>query len=270
MIEYSQALLLITTTLVAVSTIAYLGAFFAVRMSVRGAGPAAATAGQTGTVIINTGDGDRVVSVTGGVHRAPIKRFTVTWWAAKSTQMSLVLLTGSLVARTIATGHMPFSNHYEFAISFAWGMILAQVYFEWRYRVRTVSIIVLPVILAMLIYASTLSYQPSPLMPALQNSPLLTLHVLTASIGYGASVVSFAAALMYLLAPHVRWKGWPREEVLDDLGYKATVVTFPMLTLMLILGAIWGNVAWGRSGAMSPGGATGAGIPRRPPPWSPG
>ena len=49
MIEYSQALLLITTTLVAVSTIAYLGAFFAVRMSVRGAGPAAATAGQTGT-----------------------------------------------------------------------------------------------------------------------------------------------------------------------------------------------------------------------------
>ena len=246
MIEYSQALLLITTTLVAISTIAYLGAFFAVRMSVRGAGPAAATAGQTGTVIINTGDGDRVVSVTGGVHRAPIKRFTVTWWAAKSTQMSLVLLTGSLVARTIATGHMPFSNHYEFAISFAWGMILAQVYFEWRCRVRTVSIIVLPVILAMLIYASTLSYQPSPLMPALQNSPLLTLHVLTASIGYGASVVSFAAALMYLLAPHVRWKGWPREEVLDDLGYKATVVTFPMLTLMLILGAIWGNVAWGR------------------------
>jgi len=65
MIEYSQALLLITTTLVAVSTIAYLGAFFAVRMSVRGAPPAAAPAGQTGTVIITPGDGDRVVSVTG-------------------------------------------------------------------------------------------------------------------------------------------------------------------------------------------------------------
>jgi len=197
-------------------------------------------------VVINTGDGDRTVAVTGGIRHAPIKRFTVTWWAAKSTQLSLVLLTGSLVIRTIATGHAPFSNHYEFAISFAWGMILAQVSFEWRYRVRTVSIIVLPVILAMLIYASTLSYQPSPLMPALQNSPLLTLHVLTASIGYGAAVVSFAAAVMYLLSPYVTWKGWPRPEVLDDLGYKATVVTFPMLTLMLILGALWANVAWGR------------------------
>nr|WP_237564184.1 cytochrome c biogenesis protein CcsA [Actinomyces sp. 432] len=259
MLEYSQALLLITTALVVISTIAYLGAFFSARMS-RAA--VAAPAGGAGvSVVVDTGDGERTVEVTGGVQRAPIKRFTITWWAAKSTQLGLLLLTGSLIARAIATGHAPFSNHYEFAICFAWGMMLAQVVFEWRYRVRTVSIIVLPVILAMLIYASTLSYQPSPLMPALQNSPLLTLHVFTASLGYGAAVVSFAAAVMYLLAPHVRWRGWPRQEVLDDLAYRATVVTFPMLTLMLILGALWGNVAWG---------ATGAGTPRRPRPWSPG
>ena len=108
------------------------------------------------------------------------------------------------------------------------------------------SVITLPVILAMLIYASTMSYKPNPLMPALQNSPLLTLHVFTASLGYGAALVSFAAAVMYLLAPYVKWKGWPSRESLDELGYKATVVTFPMLTLMLILGSIWGNVAWGR------------------------
>ena len=148
MIEYSQAILLITTTLVVVSTIAYLGAFFAVRMS--RAPVATAATESAGTVVINAGDGDRTVAVTGGIRHAPVKRFTVTWWAAKSTQLSLVLLTGSLIIRMIATGHAPFSNHYEFAISFAWGMILAQVYFEWRYRVRTVSIIVLPVILAML------------------------------------------------------------------------------------------------------------------------
>ena len=175
-----------------------------------------------------------------------MRRFSVTWWATRSTQLALVLLTGSLIARMIATGHAPFSNHYEFAIAFAWGMLLAQVWFEWRYRIRTMSIITLPVILAMLIYASTLSYQPNPLMPALQNSPLLTLHVFTASLGYGAAVVAFAAAVMYLVAPYVRWKGWPSRDSLDELGYKATVVTFPMLTLMLILGSIWANVAWGR------------------------
>ena len=238
MIEYSQALLLISTTLVVISTIAYLGAVLAARMT-----RAAATTSADGVVV---GEGSREVKVTGGSRRTPLRRFTVAWWAAKSTQLALLLMTGVLITRTIATGHAPFSNHYEFAIAFTWGMLLAQVYFEWRYRIRTMSVITLPVILAMLIYASTMSYKPNPLMPALQNSPLLTLHVFTASLGYGAALVSFAAAVMYLLAPYVKWKGRPSRESLDELGYKATVVTFPMLTLMLILGSIWGNVAWGR------------------------
>ena len=238
MIEYSQALLLISTPLVVISTIAYLGAVLAARMT-----RAAATTSADGVVV---GEGSREVKVTGGSRRTPLRRFTVAWWAAKSTQLALLLMTGVLITRTIATGHAPFSNHYEFAIAFTWGMLLAQVYFEWRYRIRTMSVITLPVILAMLIYASTMSYKPNPLMPALQNSPLLTLHVFTASLGYGAALVSFAAAVMYLLAPYVKWKGWPSRESLDELGYKATVVTFPMLTLMLILGSIWGNVAWGR------------------------
>ena len=238
MIEYSQALLLISTTLVVISTIAYLGAVLAARMT-----RAAAITSADGVVV---GEGSREVKVTGGSRRTPLRRFTVAWWAAKSTQLALLLMTGVLITRTIATGHAPFSNHYEFAIAFTWGMLLAQVYFEWRYRIRTMSVITLPVILAMLIYASTMSYKPNPLMPALQNSPLLTLHVVTASLGYGAALVGFAAAVMYLLAPHVKWKGWPSRESLDELGYKATIVTFPMLTLMLILGSIWGNVAWGR------------------------
>ena len=238
MIEYSQALLLISTTLVVISTIAYLGAVLAARMT-----RAAAITSADGVVV---GEGSREVKVTGGSRRTPLRRFTVAWWAAKSTQLALLLMTGVLITRTIATGHAPFSNHYEFAIAFTWGMLLAQVYFEWRYRIRTMSVITLPVILTMLIYASTMSYKPNPLMPALQNSPLLTLHVFTASLGYGAALVSFAAAVMYLLAPYVKWKGWPSRESLDELGYKATVVTFPMLTLMLILGSIWGNVAWGR------------------------
>ena len=238
MIEYSQALLLISTTLVVISTIAYLGAVLAARMT-----RAVATTSADGVIV---GEGSREVKVTGGSRRTPLRRFTVAWWAAKSTQLALLLMTGVLITRTIATGHAPFSNHYEFAIAFTWGMLLAQVYFEWRYRIRTMSVIPLPVILAMLIYASTMSYKPNPLMPALQNSPLLTLHVFTASLGYGAALVSFAAAVMYLLAPYVKWKGWPSRESLDELGYKATVVTFPMLTLMLILGSIWGNVAWGR------------------------
>ena len=66
-------------------------------------------------------------------------------------------------------------------------------------------LVVLPVILGMLIYASTLSYAANPLMPALQNSPLLTVHVFTAALAYGAAVIAFGAGVMYLLAPRIAW-----------------------------------------------------------------
>ncbi len=157
-----------------------------------------------------------------------------------------------MITRTFSTGTPPFTNHYEFAVSFAWGMIAAQVYFQWRYRIRMLSLIVLPVILAILLYCSTLSYAANPLMPALQNSPLLTLHVFCAAVAYGAAVISFGTAIMYLLAPKIRWHGWPKQDLLDEVGYKSVIVTFPMLTIMIILGAVWANIAWGRYWSWDP------------------
>lgn len=238
MLEISQALLVATTVLITFSLVAYVVAV----LSARAARPA--TARQRVLVGEAGQDAD-------GAQSAPTARPAtaqgrgITWYASKFAQLALLLLTASLVVRFFATGHAPFANHYEFAVSFAWGMILAHVYFEWRYRVRTLALVVLPVILAMLVYASTLSYEANPLVPALQNSPLLTLHVFTAALAYGAAVVSFGAGVMYLLAPRITWHGWPKKETLDELGYQAVIITFPLLTVMIILGAIWANIAWG-------------------------
>lgn len=247
MLEMSQALLVATTVLITLSLGAYLVAAFSARLAkpakarqkvLVGAAPADATSAD-----------EPVVSVA--APAAPPAR-GLAWYGNKFTAIALLALTGSLVARAISTGHAPFANHYEFAVSFAWGMILAVLYFEWRYRVRTLSLVVLPVILGMLIYASTLSYEANPLMPALQNSPLLTVHVFTAALAYGAAVVAFGAGLMYLLAPRIKWHGWPKPETLDELGYRAVVMTFPLLTVMIILGAIWANIAWGRYWSWDP------------------
>lgn len=176
----------------------------------------------------------------------------VLWYGSTLTKVAFLLLTASLITRMIATGHAPFANHYEFAVSFCWGMLLAHIAFDWRYRVRTLAVVLLPVILAMLTYASTLSYEAKPLMPALQNSPLLTLHVITAALGYGAAAVGFGAAVMYLLAGRITWRGWPKADLLDEIGYKSVVVTFPLLTIMIVLGSIWANIAWGRYWSWDP------------------
>ena len=158
---------------------------------------------------------------------------------------AVVFLTASLALRAVESGHGPFSNMYEFSLAFSWGALVIYLYFEYRYRLRTLAIFVLPVALALLGYATTVPDEIQPLVPALQNDLLLTVHVLVAVIAYGAFTVAFAAGVLYLFQRNnsVRWL--PRNTVLDEIGYKAVVFGFPMLALVLILGAIWAEIAWG-------------------------
>jgi cytochrome c-type biogenesis protein CcsB len=194
--------------------------------------------------------GARVLSLAGGPSAVPssapgrtreaLGRYG-TWLAVHA----VVFLTASLGLRALATGHGPFSNMYEFSIAFAWGALVTYLYFEYRYHFRTLALLVVPVSLALLAYATTWSNEVRPLVPALQNNLLLTIHVLVAVIAYGAFTVAFGAGVLYLVQRKntVRWL--PANTVLDEIGYKAVVVGFPMLALVLILGAIWAEIAWG-------------------------
>lgn len=192
----------------------------------------------------------RVLSLAGGPPAVPstapartreaLGRYG-TWLAVHA----VVFLTASLGLRALATGHGPFSNMYEFSVAFAWGALVTYLYFEYRYHFRTLALLVVPVSLALLAYATTWSNEIQPLVPALQNNLLLTVHVLVAVIAYGAFTVAFGAGVLYLVQRKntVRWL--PANTVLDEIGYKAVVVGFPMLALVLILGAIWAEIAWG-------------------------
>ncbi len=161
------------------------------------------------------------------------------------SRLAWVFLTACLVLRTISTGHGPFTNQYEFAVAFAWGMIAAYVYFEHRYHVRTIALLVLPIATGMLLYALTVGATANPLVPALQNNLLLTIHVAVAIVAYGAFSVSFAAAVLYLTQPDEGRPGWPKPALLDEMGYRAVIIGFPLLTMTVVLGAVWAEIAWG-------------------------
>jgi cytochrome c-type biogenesis protein CcsB len=155
------------------------------------------------------------------------------------------LLTASLGARWIAAGHPPYSNQFEFATSFAWGTAATYLYLERRYRLRSLGLIAVGVAFTLLAYASTLPARIDPLIAALQNRPLLTVHVAMAVISYGAFTCGFAAGLLYLLNRKGRIAFLPPPEILDEIGYKAVIIGFPAQAMLLILGAVWANVAWG-------------------------
>jgi len=162
--------------------------------------------------------------------------------------VALGLLTASLVLRTIVTGHGPFVTQHEFATSTAWGFLVMYLFFEWRYHARTLALLVLPITAAAELYALSQAATADPLVPALQNSLLLTTHIIVAIIAYGAFAVSFAAAVLYLAAtswPERFGHLLPKPDVLDRLGYRAVVIGYPLLTMVIVLGAVWAEIAWG-------------------------
>jgi len=186
------------------------------------------------------------VGFVSGPRTASIGHYaTILGW------LGFVLLGASLVFRTFATGHGPFSNMYEFSIAFAWGILGAYLWFEHRYHQRILGLVALPAALGLLLYAVYLSNveggaEIQPLVPALQNNLLLSVHVATAIVAYGSFTIAFAAALLYLIQPETGGWGLPKPQILDEIGYRAIVIGFPFLTLTIVLGALWADVAWGR------------------------
>jgi cytochrome c-type biogenesis protein CcsB len=166
-------------------------------------------------------------------------------YATILTVNATAFLTASLVFRAIASGHGPFANMYEFSLAFAWGSLALYLYFEVRYHLRTLALVVLPIALGMLAYATTVSSEIDPLVPALQNNLLLTIHVAVAIFAYGAFALAFGAAVLYLMQHRdtIRWL--PRRAVLDEIAYRAVMVGFPMMFLVIVLGALWAQIAWG-------------------------
>jgi ABC-type transport system involved in cytochrome c biogenesis permease subunit len=176
---------------------------------------------------------------------APAQRGSLAQWGTNFSRLAWLFLTALLIMRTISTGHGPFTNQYEFSVAFAWGMVTAYIYFEHRYHVRTIALLVLPISTALLLYAWTVGAESNPLVPALQNNLLLTIHVAVAIVAYGAFSISFAAAILYLTQPEGGRPGWPKPALMDEIGYRAVIIGFPLLTMTVVLGAVWAEIAWG-------------------------
>ena len=154
----------------------------------------------------------------------------------------------SVLTRTIASHRGPYSNMYEFSLAFVFVLTLAYMLFERFYEVKQLGAIVMTIALGMCLYLWSLPprmREVDALNPALQNRPLMTLHVSAAIVAYATFAVSFAAAILFLIQLRKSVSWLPSAEMLDDIGYRAVTVGFPMLALVLILGSIWAHQAWG-------------------------
>jgi len=162
------------------------------------------------------------------------------------TIAGIALISIFVIARIVNTGHATFTNMFEFSIAFGWGILVFCVFFSFRYRSIAINLAGLILSTGLLLYANTLSPEVSPLVPALQNSFLLTAHVLSAVVAYGAFTVGFFTSLVLLVRKKDSAGILPGAETLGRISYHSVMIGFPFMTLVIVLGALWADVAWGR------------------------
>jgi cytochrome c-type biogenesis protein CcsB len=157
------------------------------------------------------------------------------------------LLSLSLLLRGIVVGRGPWGNMFEFTVAFAASILLGYLVLQRRYPIRSIGFIPVGVALALLLYASSLPSAITALVPALQNAPLLTIHVGMAVISYGTFATSFGAGIAYLAQGRDdRFRWLPSHKVLDEVAYRSVIFGFPIFATMIILGSWWASIAWSR------------------------
>ena len=172
----------------------------------------------------------------------PLSR-AATWLAA----IAFGLLLASLLTRAIVVGRGPYGNLYEFSVAFATSILGGYLFLSTRYPIKQIGFIPVGVALAMLLYASSLPSEIEPLVPALQNAPLLTIHVGMAVLSYGIFATACAAGVGYLVQGTTDRVAWlPSHKTLDEVAYRAVIIGFPIFATMIILGSWWASIAWSR------------------------
>ena len=171
----------------------------------------------------------------------------LAWAAGASLGLSLLL-------RGVVVGRGPWGNMFEFTVAFALGIVGGYLLLERRYAVRSIGSVPLGVAFGLFLFSWTLPQEIEALVPALQNPPLLTIHVGLAMVSYGILAMSFAAGLAYLVQERRlpdgttvdRFAWLPTRETLDAVAFRAVIVGFPVFATMIVLGSWWASIAWSR------------------------
>ncbi len=176
-------------------------------------------------------------------------------WAAVGVETAAILMRW-YESYALGIGRAPLTNLYESLVFFALTVAVVYLLMERKFGIKTAGAFVTPFPFLIMAYASLNPKDIQPLVPALQSNWLIS-HVVTCFIGYAAFAVSFGVSFLYLFkvraerAPARRHQGTtltgylPASDVLDEVGYKTIAIGFPLLTIGIITGAFWANVAWG-------------------------
>jgi len=159
---------------------------------------------------------------------------------------------GAIVARSLAGGYVAVTTDYEALSFFAWLIVGVYLAVETRYRLVAVGAVV-ATLAFMVTLGAFASYSGVRDLPPNLRSAWLPVHVALAFLGNAVLALAFCVSLVYLVQERRlkekrvdrRLRRLPSLETLDQLNYRALAWGFPLLTLGIVTGALWGKHSWG-------------------------
>jgi cytochrome c-type biogenesis protein CcsB len=177
---------------------------------------------------------------------SPSRRTVLQRAAVAGLLGALVLLVLALLARAIVVGHAPWSNLHEFSLAFAAALLATYLLLARAYPIAALAPLVAILVAGLVVVALQFDDRVDPLVPALQQPVLLTVHVGTAALAYAVAGVAFLAAVAEIAQARAgdRIGALPPAAVCRAVGHRSVLIAFPILTVAIVLGSVWANLAW--------------------------
>lgn len=221
------------TTLITILIIGALGALVA-----------AAAAGVGAALVARS----PVTATAGGMQAeaGPVRTAQLQRASLGGLVVGLALLSAALVLRAIVVGHAPWSNLHEFSLAFAAALIATYLLLVRSAPIAGLAPLVAILAAGLVAFALQFDDRVDPLVPALQQPVLLTVHVGTAALAYAVAGVAFLAAVAEIaqIGMADRIGGLPSAAACRAVGHRAVLIAFPILTVAIALGSVWANLAW--------------------------
>ena len=211
----------------------------------------AAAAAGLGAILVGLGRGSAIATATAtvvGPSSVPNQRVPegLRRVAGGGLLVGLALLVAALVGRTVLAGHAPWSNLHEFSIAFAAALLATHLLLARRHPMEGLAPFTALLGAGLVAFALRFDDRVDPLVPALQQPFLLTIHVGSAVLAYAISGIAFVAAAAEIGQARAddRIPGLPTAAALRAVGHRAVLLAFPILSIAIALGSVWANLAW--------------------------
>jgi cytochrome c-type biogenesis protein CcsB len=173
----------------------------------------------------------------------------MTWLVA----VGFLAHTIAIAARYSATGHLPWSGHYEYVLMGGWFILGGTLWVGWRNKdLQGLAVATLPLVIIMMGYGYMQNPGLTPKAASLKTI-WLYIHVYFAWLAFGGYSLSMAAGVLYLLkkkdslraVQNEAYARFPSLGRLDELMFRYIIFGFVTDTIMMAAGSLWAKDLWG-------------------------